>query len=798
MALARQAYTLIHNSHHTILYHLNPTTASLFEIQQAHAQILKIGLSTNTHLTTNLLSLYANRLHISDATLLLHSIPEPDVFSYSTLISFCSNSHHFCHALRLFRQMLNHGHVPDNFVLPSALKACAGLLALRIGRQVHTFASITGFSSDSFVQSSLVHMYVKCGEIKNAHKIFDRMTHRNVVSWSAMVAGYARKGYINEAKGLFNEMRNSGVEPNPITWNGLIAGFNHNGFASESVVLLQQMHLQGFKPDGTSISSVLPVIGDLEDLKMGIQIHPYVIKQGLGSDKCVVSALIDRYGKHGCTSEMLQVFDEVAQMDVGSCNALVSGLARNGLVDDALEVFRQFEGQGIELNVVSWTSMISSCTQNGKDIEALDLFREMQFAGVKPNSVTIPCLLPACANIAALMHGKAAHCFSLRRDIFYDVYVGSALIDMYAKCGRIGDAQKCFDGMTTKNLVSWNAIVGGYAMHGKGKEAIELFELMQKNGQKPDFISFTCVLSACSQSGLTEEGWYYFNSMSRDHGIDARMEHYACMINLFGRSGRLEEAYTMIKEIPFKPDACVWRAFLSSCRTHSNLSLGELAAEKLFKLEPNNPGNYVLLSNIYAAKGFRKEVDRVRGVMKMLGLRKNPSCSWIELKNKVHMHLEGNKTHPQMIQIVERLNRLNMEMVKSGYLPDTNFVLQDVDEQEKEHILCGHSEKLAVGLGLLNTPPGSPLRVIKNLSICGDCHAVIKFISNFERREIFVRDTNRLHHFKDGVCSYRDHCFELSSNTAGDEIIVFIPTMPQTTSAVAISLVKLDTLLAPN
>ncbi|XP_010255945.1 PREDICTED: pentatricopeptide repeat-containing protein At1g20230 [Nelumbo nucifera] len=755
--MARQAIPRIETAYYAILNHLNPATASFLQAQQAHAHILKTGLSNHAHLATKLLSFYANHLHFNEASLVLDSIPEPDVFSFSTLISAFSKFDRFDQALRLVSQMLSHGLLPDNFVLPSVLKACVGLSALEMGRQVHGLAYVTGFASDPFVQSSLINMYVKFGDIRNAHKVFDGMTHRNVVSWSAIIAGYAQQGFVGEAKELFIEMRDSGMEPNTISWNGLIAGCNHSGFSAESVALFQKMHLEGFKPDGISISCSLPAVGDLGDVKLGVQIHGNIIKQGLGSDKCVVSALIDMYGKCGHTLEMWQVFDEMSEMDLGSCNALVAGLSRNGLVDDALRIFRQFEAQGKELNVVSWTSVISSCTQNGKDIEALELFREMQISGIEPNSVTIPCLLPACANIAALMHGKAAHCFSIRRGISSDVYVGSALVDMYAKCGKIGDARKCFDGMPTRNLVCWNAIVRGYAMHGKAKDAMELFDLMQRSGQTPDFISFTCILSACSQRGLTEEGWYYFNSMSQDHGIEARMEHYACMVTLLSRAGRIEEAYDMIKKMPSEPDACVWGALLSSSRIHGNVSMGKTAADKLFKLEPSNPGNYVLLSNIYAAKGMWSEVDRVRDMMKDMGLRKNPGCSWIEVKNKVHMLLAGDKSHPQITQIIMRLERLTIEMKKSGQLPITNFVLQDVEEHDKEQFLCGHSEKLAIGFGLLNTPPGSPLRVIKNLRICSDCHTVIKFISSFEGREIFVRDTNRFHHFKDGVCSCGDY-----------------------------------------
>ncbi|KAG1354166.1 putative Pentatricopeptide repeat-containing protein [Cocos nucifera] len=517
------------------------------------------------------------------------------------------------------------------------------------------------------------------------------------------------------------------------------------------------MHAEGFIPDRPSVSSTLPVVGDIEGIAFGGQIHGYVIKVGLESDSCVVSALIDMYGKCRHAEEMVRVFDEVGWMEVGSCNALVAGLSRNGLVNNALQAFREFRGQGIDLNVVSWTSIVACCAQNGKDMEALELFREMQLVGVEPNLVTIPCLLPACANIATLMHGKSAHCFSLRKGFSEDVYVASALVDMYAKCGRIRDARTIFDAMPSRNVVSWNAMMGGYAMHGKAKDVMELFNLMQTSPQKPDFITFTCVLSACSQAGLSGEGERYFYKMHQEHGIVARMEHYACMVSLLGRAGKLEEAYDLIRGMPSEADACIWGALLSSCRVHGNVRLGEIAAEKLFELEPGNAGNYVLLSNIYAAKGMWDGVDKVRDLMKSMRVRKNPGCSWIEIKNKVHMMLAGDKSHPQMNQIADRLEKLSVEMKRLGYLPSTDFVLQDVEEQDKEQILCGHSEKLAIALGLINTSHGTPLRVIKNLRICGDCHVAIKFISSFERREIFVRDTNRFHHFKDGVCSCGDY-----------------------------------------
>lgn len=685
-------------------------------------------------------------------------MPEPTLYSFSALIHASSKLRRFDSVLGFFSRMQRYRVVPDAHVLPSIVKACAAISSSRMGKQVHGFALVSGSALDSFVESSLVHLYLSFGEIGNAHKVLDVMSEPDVVSWSALAGAYARNGCVNEAHNVINEMENSGVQPNLVTWNGIVSGFNQSGLYSNAVTILQKMHSYGFKLDGSTVSSVLPSIGDLVSFKLGRQVHGYVIKEGLGFDKCVTSALLDMYGKCSQALDMSKVFNETDQTEVGVCNAYVTGLARNGLVEEALSLFRTIKDHGVKLNVISWTSMVACCSQNGKDIEALDLIREMQDHKIVPNSVTISCMLPACGNIAALMNGKAAHCYSLRKGINDDVYVRSSVIDMYAKCGKIKAARHCFDTMPYKNLVTWNAILGGYAMHGKCKEALEIFHSLEMSGEKPDHVSFTCLLSAFSQSGRVKEAWEYFNSMSKDYSVKVRMEHYACMISLLGRVGKLDEAYSLIQTMPYKPDGCIYGALLSSCRTYNNLHMAKIAAEKLFELEPNNPGNYVLISNIYASKRMWNEVNDIRNTMIRRGLKKSPGCSWIEIKNRVHTLLAGDTRHPQMSMIVEKLTELVAEMRKTGYIPNTKFVLQDVEEQEeKEQMLCGHSEKLAVVFGVLNSKEGSTLRVIKNLRICGDCHMFMKFLSGFEKREIMVRDTNRFHQFQNGVCSCEDH-----------------------------------------
>ncbi|XP_051203501.1 pentatricopeptide repeat-containing protein At1g20230 isoform X1 [Lolium perenne] len=659
---------------------------------------------------------------------------------------------------------------PDPHLLPSALKSCP---ARPLARALHAAAAVSGLAEDPFVASSLLHTYLRLGAPADARSVFDRMPEKTVVGWSALIAGFSARGDAEAAWGLLDRMRSTGVEPNVITWNGLVSGLNRSGRALDAATALVRMHSEGFLPDATGVSCALSAVGDVKDVSVGEQVHAYVVKAGCRQDASVVTALIDMYGKCGRADEISRVFHESSHMDAASCSALVAGLSRNAQVSEALLLFGEFVSRGVELNVVSWTSIVACCVQNGKDLEAVDLFRKMQSEGIEPNAVTIPCVLPAFANVAALMHGRAAHCFSVRKGFLHDVYVGSALVGMYAKCGKVRDARTIFDAMPCKNVVSWNAMIGGYAMHGEAANAVQLFRMMQSLKLKPDLVTFICVLGACGQAGLTEEGRRYFSEMQQAHGISPSMEHYACMVTLLGRAGKLQEAYDLINEMPFEPDGCIWGSLLGSCRVYGNVHLAEVAAEKLFELEPENAGNYVLLSNIYASKKMWDGVNRVRDEMKNLGLTKEKGCSWIEIKNKVHMLLAGDNSHPMMAGITEKLNQLAIEMRRLGFAPSTDFVLHDVEEQEKDNILAVHTEKLAVALGLISTSPGTPLRVIKNLRICGDCHEAMKFISCFEGREISVRDTNRFHHFKDGKCSCGDFCgIILPNETFGSGVFV--------------------------
>lgn len=307
--------------------------------------------------------------------------------------------------------------------------------------------------------------------------------------------------------------------------------------------------------------------------------------------------------------------------------------------------------------------------------------------------------------------------------------------------------------MPCVDLVSWNALVAALGQHGYGVEAVELFEQMLHENITPDRISFLTVISACSHAGLVEKGRHYFNIMHSVYKIKPGEDHYARLIDLLSRVGRLLEAKEVIQNMPYKPGAPIWEALLAGCRTHKNVDLGVEAAEKLFELTPQHDGTYILLANTFAAAGRWDEAAKVRKLMRDQGVKKEPGCSWIKVENTVHVFLVGDTAHPEIQVVYNYLEELRLKMRKMGYVPDTQYVLHDMETEQKEYALSTHSEKLAVVFGILKLPRGATIRVFKNLRICGDCHSALKFMSKVEAREIIVRDGNRFHHFRDGECS---------------------------------------------
>lgn len=507
-----------------------------------------------------------------------------------------------------------------------------------------------------------------------------------------------------------------------VSWNTLIAGNAQNGVYREALTIVREMGLAGLKPDSFTLSTVLPIFAEYVDVSKGKEIHGYAVRHGFVVDVFIGSSLIDMYAKCTRVDDSRRVFDLLPQRDA-----------------------------------ISWNSIIAGCVQNGLFDEGLRLFRQMLISKMKPKHVTFSSIMPACAHLTTLHLGKQLHGCIIRSRFDDNVFIASSLVDMYAKCGNISIARWIFDKIKLPDMVSWTAMIMGYALHGWANEALSLFRQMEVENVRPNYVAFVAVLTACSHVGLIDEAWKLFNSMSQDYGIAPGLEHYAAVADLLGRAGRLVEAYEFISTMHIQPTASVWSTLLGACRVHKNLELAEKVAENIFKLEPENMGSHVLMSNIYSAAGRWKDAASLRKAMKGKGMRKKPACSWIEVNNKVHAFMADDKTHPYYDKIHEALQVLSEQMVREGYVPNTDDVLHDVEEEQKRYILCSHSERLAIAFGIISTPSGTTIRVTKNLRVCVDCHTATKFISKIVGREIVVRDVSRFHHFKDGKCSCGDY-----------------------------------------
>eukprot|EP01018_Ginkgo_biloba_P001223 Gb_04402 [translate_table: standard] len=585
---------------------------------------------------TSMIMGYAQIGHMNEALNLFKKVSKPDVASWTAMISGYAQNGHGDEALNLFREMQLTGVKPNSKTFASVLSACAILTAMEQGKEIHEEIIRSGFESDVFVHNALIDMYVKCGRIENGHHLFDKMHQRNVVTWTAMIAGYAQNGYHEQALKLF-----------------------------------RQMQLAGLKPNSNTFASVLAACANLAALEQGMGIHAEIIRSGFELDAFMENALVDMYAKCGTIEYAVDIFDKMPQLNVVSWNTMIAGYVQNGHVNEAQKLFQKMPERSMvswttmisgyaqnghidkalklfqempEQNVVSWTAMIVGYTQNGHSEEALKLFRQMQLAGVKPNPKTFASVLPACGRLAALEQGKEIHQEIIKFGFQYNLFVGSALIDMYAKCGSIERARDVFDKMHHRDVVSWTVMIEGYAMHGCGKEALELFEQMQHSGTNPNHVTLVAILSACCHAGLVDEGRQYFNHMSQYYCITPAMEHYGCMVDLLGRAGHLGEAQDLINQMPIKPDATLWGCLLGACRIHNNVELGESVAERLVELDPKNAAPYVLLSNIYAASGRWDGIVKVRKIMKDKKISKKPGCSWIEVNKQVHAFMVGDRS----------------------------------------------------------------------------------------------------------------------------------------------------------
>ncbi|XP_072967603.1 pentatricopeptide repeat-containing protein At5g50390, chloroplastic [Typha angustifolia] len=520
-----------------------------------------------------------------------------------------------------------------------------------------------------------------------------------------------------DARQLFDDM----PEVNIVTWNTMITGLVDAGSFEEAFEFFLLMWQYTSDAGPRMFATIIRASAGLGFVFTGRQLHSCIWKMGLHGNVFVSCALIDMYSKCGYIEEAQWVFDEMP-----------------------------------EKTVVAWNTIIAGYALHGYSEEALAMYYEMRNSNVNMDHFTYSILVRICARLGSLVHAKQAHAGLVRNGFGFDIVANTALVDLYCKWGRMEDARNVFERMPRKNVISWNALIGGYGNHGMGAEAVKMFERMTKEGMVPNHVTFLAVLNACSYSGMLEKGWELFELMGRDSRMKPRAMHYACMIELLGQEGQLDEAFAMIKDAPFIPTANMWAALLTACRIHKNLELAKLAAEKLFGMEPEKLSNYIVLLNIYNSSNRMDDAAKVLKTLKRKGLRLRPACSWIEVKKQPHGFIFGDRYHPQINEVYRRLDVLMEEIKEVGYVPDQKSLLPDVGEQEQQ-LSNHHSEKLAIAFGLISTPVYTPLQIVQGHRVCNDCHNIIKLATLVTKREIVVRDASRFHHFRHGTCSCGDY-----------------------------------------
>ncbi|CAN4126075.1 unnamed protein product [Withania somnifera] len=859
---------------HSLIVRALSSVNKLSDLHKLHSLIVISGQLQSTFFSGKLISKYSHfKEPVSALSIFRINSPTHNVYLWNTIIRAMTRNGLFSTALDFYRQMRKLNVEPDNYTFPSIINSCGNLLDLEIVKNVHDDVLEMGFGSDLYICNALIDMYARLNELGSARKVFDKMPNRDVVSWNSLISGYSANGYWEEALEAFREGRLSGVVADAftvcsvlpacgglmeveegkivhglveksgikedkavsngllsmyfkferlldcqrifdemifrdiVTWNIIICGFSYSGLYQESIKLFREMVCE-YEPDLLTITSVVQACGHMGDLRFGKYVHDYIVENRYKCDTTACNIIINMYAKCGDLAAARQVFDNMKRWDLVSWNSMISGYVDNGFNKEAVDLFKmmsidlqpdsvsfvmllstctklmdvdfaselhcdiikrgydstlvvanalldayakcgkmdhsvwQFEIMNSR-DIATWNTIIAACSHHEESYLGLKMLSRMRKKGIMPDIATILGSLPLCSLLAAKRQGKELHGSIMRLNFESHVPVGNALIEMYSKTGSLKNAIMVFEQMRIKDVVTWTTMISAYGMYGKGKKALSSFQQMRETGTIPDHIVFVAVIYACSHSGLVKEGRACFNQMRKEYNIEPRIEHYACMVDLLSRSGLLAEAEDFILSMPLQPDASMWGALLSACRATGDTGTAERVVEHLVELNSTILGKW-------------DQVRTMRKSLKARGLRKDPGCSWIEIRNRVFIFGTGDRSFQQSKQVNELIEDLNRAMDKEGYVADLKFVLHDVGEDEKINLLHGHSERLAIAFGLLNTKEGSPLQVMKNLRVCGDCHTWTKYVSKIVQREILVRDANRFHLFKDGTCSCRD------------------------------------------
>lgn len=772
-------------SSHTLVAVLKACTMLTDENKgrEVHVESARLGLATDLHVGSCLIEMYASCGSLALAREVFDKLLFRNVVSWTSLISGYAEYGQFEEAIAQFEQMGMANVSPNALTFACVLKACGNISALEKGREIHTDITAKAFDTDLFVGNSLVAMYAKCGALSEAQEAASKLSARDVVTWTALIAGYAEHGPPEEALSCFAQMQLEDVSPNDVT-----------------------------------ISCALKACGSIRAADKGRELHRKFVGKRLSSNLSISNSLVGMYAKCGLMSEAWAVFDQLPVRDVVSWTTIVTGFAECDLGEGAFCCFEQMQADDVapnpvtfscilkalsntglldkgriihsniiqkgfegELSIgnslvglyaksgslveaqeifdklpcrdtVSWNALIAGYAEHGPGQEALSCFERMQSEHHSPDAVTIACCLKACGNMGAIEMGRHIHMNFQLETFFKDPLIGNSLISMYAKCGSLLEARKVFDNFPVRDVVAWNAIVQGYGINHEASLAMQCFDDMHAQDLKADAITFLCLLNACSHASLILEGQEYFKEMREGYGVLPTIEHFTCMVDLLARSGRLYEAERFL-EMQCPPSAGIWAALLTACKMHGEAELGLRCFQHLVHMRPGNATWFVQMSGIYSGDYRWDDARMIEVLRKSVGAKKKAACASIEVNKQVHEFIVGQDPNEELLALQKMLHS---QMKTKGRVPSLDLVLKCVPDSDKEAALCEHAEKLAIAFGLVNTPQGETLRVSKNLRMCNDCHDTGKIVSKIEKREIILRDECCVHHFKDGMCSCGD------------------------------------------
>ncbi|KAL1220661.1 Pentatricopeptide repeat-containing protein [Cardamine amara subsp. amara] len=698
---------------------------SLNHLKQLHAHILCTVIDQRLNSFLFNLCFSSSSINLSYALSLFSSIPSPpQSIVFNPLLRNLSRSSE-PKATILFYQRIRHvdGRL-DQFSFPPILKAMSKVSAFFEGMELHGVAFKMATLSDPFVETGVMDMYASCGRLSYARNVFNEMSQRDVVTWNTMIERYCRSGLVDEAFKLFEEMKGSNVMPDEMILCNIVSACSRTG-----------------------------------NMSYNRAIYDFLIENDVRMDTHLLTALVTMYAGAGLMDMAREFFMKMSMRNLFVSTAMVAGFSKAGRLYDARVLFDRMESK----DLVSWTTMISGYAESDRPQEALRVFEEMCRSGIKPDEVTMLSVISACANLGALDIAKWVHLYTHINGLKSVLPINNALINMYAKCGGLDAARDVFEKMPTRNVVSWSSMINAFSMHGEGSDALNLFAQMKQENLEPNEVTFVGMLYGCSHSGLVEEGKKIFASMTNEYNITPKLEHYGCLVDLFGRANRLQEALEVIESMPMAPNIVIWGSLMSACRVHGERALGEFAAKHILELDPDHDGALVLMSNIYAREQRWNDVRNIRRVMEEKNVFKEKGLSRIDLNGKSHEFLIGDKRHKQSNEIYTKLEEVVSKLKLAGYVADSGSALMDVEEEEKKDLVLWHSEKLALCFGLMNMEEEEEkgscgvIRIVKNLRVCDDCHTFFKLVSKVYEQEIIVRDRTRFHHYKHGLCSCRDY-----------------------------------------